>query len=260
VFREHPLPVPGEAPLDVELDPRRVRLLVVHEDTGHLAARADHLARLGFQVVSADGLATALQALARGPFDAAVAELAEGAELQRQLAADLRSRETALVLAGGPGGLPRGAAPAQVEAAVRAVLAPRARALAQLQGWRLEDALALDAGGLGVQWLLRQLEAHAVTGTLTLQAGRGAIQAWFIDGRLCQATGEASRGVEALAPLLSAPALAATLEVTGLPEGEGFSGAPTGSVLESVVARAEALRRPPGGPLRPRPSGVYRAA
>jgi len=260
LFREHAPAGPGAGPAPAELDPRAVRLLVVHEDTACLAARADHLARLGFQVVTAHDRAGATQALARGPFDAAVLDLFDGAELARQLAADLRSRETALVLAGAPAGPPRGAPPAPVEAAVRAVLARRALALAQLRGWRLDDALALDAGALGVQWLLRQLESHAVTGTLTLQAGRSSVQVWFIDGRLCQAASEVAWGLEALAPLLTAPGVTATLEVAGLPEGEGFSGASTGAVLESLVARAEALLRPPGAPLRPRASGVYRAA
>jgi hypothetical protein len=264
-FREHAGSAAPADPLP-ELDARSVRVLLVHEDSATLAARADHLARQGFQVVSAHGPAEALQALAVGPFEAAVLDVAEAAEVRRRLASDLRSRETHQVVAartGEPsrGGLPAGASPAQVEAAVRAGLAPRAEAQARLRSWQLDESVSFEVDAVGLQWLVRQLEAVAVTGTLELRGAGGEVaQVWFIDGRLCQATRGGAWGAEALAPLLIARGVTALLEVAGLPEGEGFAGAPTGAVLEALVARAEDLVRGPGTAATVHASGVYRAA
>jgi hypothetical protein len=251
LFREHPpLAAPG---VQAELEPACAQVLLVQEASAALAERAQHLGRVGFQVTTAHDAEAAAAALARGAFDAALLATAGAGALQQRLAEEARARETRLLCVSDPDdrfdeGLARDAAPAEVEAVLRAALAPRCEALARLRAWTLDEALGFEVDSLGLQWLLRQLAAEGVTGTLELQAGRAATRAWFVDGRLCQARGEdgpvGRQGVDALAPVLAQRGLVATLEVAGLPEGEGFGGASTHEVLRAVAARTGATARP----------------
>jgi hypothetical protein len=236
-FREHGTRV-GPAVRDrAELDHRGTRLALVGAE---LAPQAAHLAHLGFEVLAVRGSGQAREVV--------LLDGVQGLEPRPWADDEARLRGQAAVRARSCGVTLQ-----EVEEAVQALLVPRAEVLAQLRAWQLEEAVRLEVEAVGLTWLVRQLALEGITGTLELRGGPLAVRAWFAGGRLCQASGEDGLlpvvGFAALEPLLSRRDLLATLEVGGLPEGEGFGGVGTEAVLEALAARTAG-----------RASGVHRAA
>jgi CheY-like chemotaxis protein len=179
-------PTPPPAIRSAAPDPL-TRLLLVDDDTTLLRMFNALFAKHGFEVTTATDGERGMEAALGREFDVVLADLnmprLDGWGLLRLLRDDYRTRELPVAFlsahddyrdalkalnAGAQAYLSKGTKLDTVVGQVQKLLVPRALVRAQLE---YDDPVDLDLLQLGPQWLLRQLAAHHLTGSLQAKDG-----------------------------------------------------------------------------------------